>query len=259
MSKQHHGYDEAFMLGLEWMWGEGYLSPGGPAEVAKIVDDVSLRGCHVLDIGCGTGGADIELVNTHLAERVTGIDVEALLLERGRKLVEQKGLSDRIDLQLVTPGVLPFDDDSFDVVFSKDSMIHIPDKQFIYTEIYRVLKPGGWVMVSDWLGVSSPPSDVMAKWLGLVGLDFILETIEHTSEVVTKCGFELRDAVDRNQWYTEEMLKELDSIGGKNFAALVRAIGQDAAKQRLSSSTAKFEVVKGGELRPSHIRARKPG
>ena len=258
MCTQQHGYDEAFMLGLEWMWGEGHLSPGGPVEIAKIIDDIQLNGCHVLDIGCGTGGAAIELMLEHQAGRVTGIDVEPLVLQRAQQLIEQRGLGNSVDLQCVTPGDLPFDNQSFDVVFSKDSMIHIPDKKFIYGEIFRVLKPGGWVLVSDWLGASLSPTDTMKNWLKLVELDFSLETLEYISTVVNQCGFELRDAVDRNEWYAEEMLRELDSISGDNYAGLVHAIGEQAAEQRLRSSTAKLEVVKGGELRPGHIRAQKP-
>jgi len=246
------------MRGLEWMWGEGFLSPGGAEEVAEIVNGVDLSGAHVLDIGCGIAGVDIALVQNHGVAQVTGIDIEQPLVDRGRELVAAKGLQDTIKLHCVEPGPLPFADDSFDAVFSKDSLIHIPDKAFIYAEIHRVLKPGGWVALSDWLGAPEPPSPAMQEWLRLVGLTFTLDTLEHIAEIVTDTGFELVQAEDRNQWYASEMLKELDSISGENFPKLVNAIGESAANQRVKSSSAKFEIVKGGELRPGHIRARKP-
>ena len=77
-------YDSAFAGGLQWMWGEGWLSPGGPAEVAVMLRDVSLDGAQVLDVGSGLGGADVELVQRHGAASVVGIDVEAPLVEQAR-------------------------------------------------------------------------------------------------------------------------------------------------------------------------------
>ena len=53
------------------------------------------------------------------------------------------GLSEKISIELVSPGQLPFEDGSFEVVFSKDSIIHIPDKSALASDVYRVLKPGG--------------------------------------------------------------------------------------------------------------------
>jgi hypothetical protein len=50
---------------LEMIWGEGFLSPGGPAEVARILAGKDVAGRDILDIGSGMGGADIALVRNH--------------------------------------------------------------------------------------------------------------------------------------------------------------------------------------------------
>ncbi len=92
----------------EAIGGEGFLSPGGPDEVARIIDGLNLRGRGVLDIGCGAGGVDLSLVRTHGAGCVTGIDLEDGGLERARELVSKAGLSDRIGLAGAWPGPLPF-------------------------------------------------------------------------------------------------------------------------------------------------------
>jgi SAM-dependent methyltransferase len=52
-------YDAEGVAQLETIWGEGFMSPGGPAEVGRIVAGVPIAGCDVLDIGCGTGGAPL--------------------------------------------------------------------------------------------------------------------------------------------------------------------------------------------------------
>src|SRR5579859_556937 len=68
-------YDEAMVAALELLWGEGFLSPGGPAEIAEILKGGSIAGKSVLDIGCGIGGIDLLLATQYNATRVIGIDI----------------------------------------------------------------------------------------------------------------------------------------------------------------------------------------
>ncbi len=121
-------YSDEDIIEFEAMFGEGFMSPGGQEEVAKIVENLSLAGKDVLDFGVGTGGPACLLVENHGAARITGIDVEDKVLKNAAQTVLRRGLQDRVFLKRVEPGPLPFDDESFDVVFSKDSIIHIHDK-----------------------------------------------------------------------------------------------------------------------------------
>jgi phosphoethanolamine N-methyltransferase len=93
---------------LQAIWGEGFLSPGGPDEVARIVEGQDLSGRSVLDIGCGAGGIDIALVRNHGAGYVTGLDVEDTVLTRARALIAREALGHRIGLVKVAPGPLRF-------------------------------------------------------------------------------------------------------------------------------------------------------
>lgn len=144
-------YAKAFTDALQFMWGKGFLSPGGPEEVAEMVRGIDLRGKLVLDIGSGLGGVDILLVREHGAKEVVGIDVEPQLIDEARHNVQAAGLEDRIRFDLVEPGPLPFADESFDVVFTKDAMVHIADKAALYKEVLRVLKKGGIFTGADWI------------------------------------------------------------------------------------------------------------
>ena len=55
-------YDAGMQTLLQLVWGEGFLSPGGPAEGARILEGSDIRGTRVLDIGCGLGAIDLLLV-----------------------------------------------------------------------------------------------------------------------------------------------------------------------------------------------------
>ncbi|MFT5113000.1 MAG: SAM-dependent methyltransferase [Parasphingorhabdus sp.] len=251
-------YHDAFVNGLEWMWGEGFMSPGGAEETAVLLGNTPVAGKQVLDIGCGIAGVDIALVQNHQAAKVIGIDIDAYLLRRGRELVTSKGLQDRIVLKQVEPGALEFESSSLDIVFSKDSLVHVRNKSAIYAEIFRILKPGGYMAVGDWLGNGLEPTTEMLAWLDVFGTNVSLDTLHYCVDLTRQAGFVDIDFADRNTWYAADMRKEIASISGDNFPSLVEAIGEDAATQRLISSTAKLKVVEGGELRPGHIRARKP-
>jgi len=259
VADQHHDeYDDDFVAGLEWIWGDGFMSPGGAEEVARIVGGNDLTAKTVLDIGCGVGGVDVLLVKQHRAAHVTGIDVETALVETSRRNVTRAGLDDRITIKQVAPGPLNFDDNTFDVVFSKDSMIHIPDKAQIYGEIFRVLKPGGEIAFSDWFGGAAPETPEFLEWLDVVNLSLRMGTIEDAAQLLEAAGFEDVDFEDRNQWYAQYMVEELKRCSGENFDALAKAQGHTVAEHRLQSSTLKKVVVDQGQLRPGHVRATKP-
>lgn len=70
-------YPEENLPIFEAIWGKGFISPGGPEEVAEILAGIDLTNLKVLDIGCGTGGVDIILARDYGAVHVTGIDVES--------------------------------------------------------------------------------------------------------------------------------------------------------------------------------------
>ena len=145
-------YDDNFVRSLEWLWGEGFLSPGGSAEVYKILKRTVVRGKKVLDVGCGIGGIDRLLVTDYGAEKVIGIDVIDRLIARAEHEAEEAGLTEWIEYRLVDPGGLDFEDESIDIVFSKDSIVHIEDKQKFYEEIFRILKFGGAENLSEVTG-----------------------------------------------------------------------------------------------------------
>ncbi len=74
------GYPDELISLLEAVWGEGYLMPGGPGNVAKILEGTQPRGKRTLDVGSGIGGLAFEMAGTHEANEA--IDSEAGLVER---------------------------------------------------------------------------------------------------------------------------------------------------------------------------------
>ena len=252
-------YDDNFAAFLEEMWGEGYMSPGGPDEVARVLDGLDLTGARVLDIGCGTGAIAVELHRTHGAAKVVGVDVEDTVCGLARDRAATAGCAKAVEIVKVEPGPLPFDDASFDLVFSKDSIIHIPDKEALACDVYRVLRPGGWFAASDWLiSHDDDPSPEMARYIALEGLDFAMASPQRYHRALVAAGFEAVQTVSRNAWYHRTALAERAMLLD-NRADYTARFGAALIDQNVEIWDAMIAVLATGEHCPHHLRGRKPG
>lgn len=252
-------YDDDMISLLEAVWGTGFMSPGGTAEVDRILQGLDLGGLTVLDIGCGIGGMDVHLAKNYGVSKIIGLDIEADLIERGKKLADQQGVGDITDFRCVDPGPLPVQDGSVDMVISKDSIIHIADKHALATDIYRVLKPGGWFAASDWLaGYEDEPSPEMQAYIEAEGLDFGLANAATYQDALENAGFTDIRIDDRNEWYRKEARRERDNLAGALFGDLSKAIGKDFLEHEIKVWDLMIIALDQGQHRPTHLRGRKP-
>lgn len=258
MSDESH-YDDRILTFLAALWGEGYLSPGGPDEVARVLEGLDLNGCTVLDIGSGAGGATTDLVRNHGAARVIGIDTAPDGCAAARALAAARGLSDRVQIVHVAPGPLPFPDACFDCVFSKDSIIHIPDKEGLAAEVFRVLRPGGWFAASDWLiSHDGEPSPEMAHYIACEDLDFAMASPGRYAKALDAAGFAEVSLRNRNPWYRDVAKGELSRLTGPERAAFEAVLTPEEVAAQITTWQAMVPVLESGEHCPHHLRGRKP-
>ncbi len=259
MTQSEELYPEPVIGFLEMLWGRGWLSPGGPDELARLLQGEDLRDKKVLDIGCGAGGIDCLLISEYGAARVTGIDVEASVLETARTRIQEAGISDRAELIQVEPGPLNFDDATFDVVFSKDSIVHIPDKHSLASEVFRVLKPGGVFVASDWLtSHDGEPSLEMKAYLAAEDLDFGMASPELYADALKQAGFVDVALSNRNAWYCQQAKRELDLLKTGLDDRQIQELGPDVVEHNIHTWSLMIKVLETGEHCPHHVRGRKP-
>ena len=258
-SREDPGYPEDATGRLELIWGDGFLSPGGPAAVSRILGGHDVAGCDVLDIGSGTGGVDIVLVRDHGAGTVVGVDVEQSLVDVAAARARQHHLDDRITYQLVEPGPLAFPDESFDVVFSKDAIIHVRNKAALYSEAFRVLRPGGRLLVSDWLrGDGEALTPFVERFVEASGHDFTLVSLQEMGAIVEGLGFADIDLEDRQAWYLQEATAELEKLRGPLKPQFLERWGEEATQDEIAFWEVLVAALEQGAIRPGHIRALKP-
>lgn len=259
MSADTNHYDAQMTGLLQELWGEGYLSPGGPEEVARVLEGLDLSGMSVLDIGCGSGGVTLALVRDFGAGHVTGIDVETGVCAEASARISDAGFEDSVTIRKVAPGPLPFEAASFDFVFSKDAIIHIADKEALARDAFRVLKPGGWFAASDWLiSHDETPSAEMTAYLKAEGLDFGMASPVRYEAALRDAGFTDVRTVNRNAWYAAKARAELDELENSRRADFIARVGEDFLNDNVITWRAMLHVLETGEHCPHHLRGRKP-
>lgn len=252
-------YSQSLIALLEALWGEGHLSPGGAEEVGRVLEGVDLAGKTVLDLGCGTGGNTTLLAERYGAGRVVGVDIEASLVARAAERAMTRGLGHRVEFRRVEPGPLPFGLASFDVVFSKDAIIHVADKEALFRDLHRVLRPGGWLLASDWLiAHDGEPSPAMRHYLAMEGLGFAMASPARYARALAAAGFLDIRLANRNSWYRQVAAEELRLLEGPLHERAVAAAGRDTVLHNIGTWRAMLAVLETGEHCPHHLRARKP-
>ena len=128
---------------------------------ARFVDDLlalrpDLRA--VLDVGTGTALIPLELVRREVGAHVTGVDMARSMLDLGRRHVVASGREATVVLAEADAKALPYGDSAFSCVVSNSLIHHIPEPGAAFSEMLRVLAPGGVLLVRDLVRPASEAS-----------------------------------------------------------------------------------------------------
>lgn len=167
------------------------LSCGNPTAYAHL-----RPGEVVVDLGCG-GGLDIFLAAPKVGAegRAIGIDMTPEMIERARRNAEKGGFTN-VEFHLANIDKLPLPDNSVDCVISNCVINLAPDKQAVFREIARVLKPGGRLAVSDIALKKELPSEISSDLLAYVGCVAGAILIDDYKKGLLEAGFEYAEIVD---------------------------------------------------------------
>lgn len=124
---------------------------------AGVADSTDVK--NMLDVGCGLGGSSRHVAAKFPGCKATGITLSPYQAARGNAISEERGLGDRVRLQVADALYQPFDDASFDLVWSLESGEHMPDKARFVSELYRVTAPGGRVIIVTWCHRNLEPGE----------------------------------------------------------------------------------------------------
>lgn len=165
----------------------GRLSPGA--------DD------HVLDIGCGIGGAARYLA-TQTGCRVTGIDLTPEFVETARRLTEKTGLGGKVAYEVASALDMPFADGAFDGAITLHVAMNIRDRAGLYGEVARVMKRGAKFCVYDVMKRGEDAVVYPVPWAEDADTSH-LTTPDEMLALLAAAGFEVYEVEDRTDFARE--------------------------------------------------------
>ncbi|MCP4720794.1 MAG: class I SAM-dependent methyltransferase [Desulfobacteraceae bacterium] len=128
---------------------------------------------HILDAGCGIGGSSRLLAKT-FQYRVTGIDLAQAFIETARDITRWCKLEDYLKFEQGSVLDMPFETDSFDAILCQHILMNIQDKEAALKEFYRVLKPGGSLILHEIFQGENKPMALPVPWAGDPSISFLL-------------------------------------------------------------------------------------
>ena len=191
---------------------------GNPTALADLKN-----GETVLDLGAGAG-IDVFLAAKKVGERgrVIGVDMTEDMVARGRQLAQEHGFAN-VEFRLGDIAHLPVDSATIDVIISNCVINLTPDKLASFTEVYRVLKPGGRILIADLVTAGDLPPDVRAS--AAAWADCLAGALEKETylETIRRAGFAEVTVVSESPYEAPGMDERL---GGKILSVKVRALKQ---------------------------------
>jgi MPBQ/MSBQ methyltransferase len=169
---------------------------GGRPATAHLVAKLGLRrDQHVLDVGCGIGGAT-RFVAGEIGCRVTGLDLTPAYVAMARDLAQRTGLAGRIVYQVGSALAMPFADAAFDSALTLHAAMNIKDRAGFYREVARVLKPDAVFGIYDVLKGGADGLVFPVPWADTDATSHLVGTEEMTV-LLERAGFAIDAVEDR--------------------------------------------------------------
>jgi len=198
----------------------------------------------VLDVGSGIGGAAFHLARAYGA-KVTGIDLAEEMVAIGLERADQLGMADSVKFLLGDVLETSFAE-QFDIVWSRDAFMHIPDKRRLFSRLYELMAPGGRLIITDYARGKTPGSPEFEQYIEKTGYNVIEP--EQYGRVLHGTGFAdvvVHDATNR---FIEILQSEADRLAA-NRAEFLAAFSEADLNYLVDRWAMKVGFCRNGDMK----------
>ena len=248
-------YTRTGILRYEKIFGAGYISTGGPDTtdylVAKLGDALK-PGVTVLDVGSGIGGAAFHLAR-QFGAKVTGIDLAPMMVTIAHERAAEAGAP--AGVEFILDDVLTHDFPApFDVVWSRDALMHIPDKDRLFKRLLDLLKPGGTLVVTDYARGPLPGTPGFQAYLASTGYH-VVEPAAY-GKLLENAGFVDVEVEDATGKFIDIMKREAAALE-RNRAEFIGMFSEKDLNYLIDRWAMKDGFCKAGDMKWGIFKARR--
>lgn len=202
-------YSKKSILRYERIFGHTWVSTGGETTTKDFLVKLNLEpGQKVLDVGCGTGGSAFFMAR-YYGVHVHAVDLSTNMIDiaKDRLSRETEDIQNKVSFEVVDITKVHYDNESYDVIYSRDTILHISDKEALYRTLYRWLKPGGSLLITDYCRGDQKHSQQFLDYVKQRGYD--LRTVKEYGKLIEQAGFKDVQANDASKLFLDVLKTEL--------------------------------------------------
>jgi len=247
-------YTRSSILRSERMYGEGFQSPGNIAAVASFCARLEMKPrMRILDIGSGLGGSAFYLADRYGA-RVVGLDVAPAMVELSTERTQERNLS-TVVFRLGDIRSYPLAADAFDLVWTRDAILYVPEKRMVWRKVFNSLKPGGQLFITDFCRRRGDLSGDFSAYLEQC--HYHLQDIGEYTDTLHQAGFEIATAEDVTSEFIDSLEKEREQLI-RHKAEFLADFDEADYRYLVERWEMKTRFCRQGDLRWGLFVARKP-
>jgi len=199
-------YSRNGILRYEKIFGEDFVSTGGITTTTEFVSKLGLNeNSYVLDVGCGIGGSAF-LMRRDYGAKVLGFDLSNNMVDIAQERLQNHGL-DKVDFEIKDATQVDFPEGTFDVIYSRDTILHIADKLSLFKNFFKWLKPGGKLMITDYCCTADEWSPDYRAYVEQRGYN-LLSVVDY-GKTISDAGFSNVQAIDKTDDFINILSDEL--------------------------------------------------
>jgi len=206
-------YSHNHILRYERIFGLDFVSTGGINTTEEVCKMVQVKpNERILDVGCGIGGSAFHFVQKYKG-KVVGFDLSENMIEIARNKNKDYKIPD-IEFMVADALKVDFEANQFDVVYSRDTILHIPPKNFLFSQFYKWLKPGGRLLITDYCcGPYEQRSEDFQSYVSERG--YTLLTVDDYAKVLKDVGFKDVQGIDKTEHFLKILKSEVEKFEGE--------------------------------------------
>lgn len=202
------------------------IHSGGSAATDALANALGLKkGMTVVDL-CSALGAPARHIVKKYGVTVKGVDMTKTMIEKARARVKEAKLEDMIEFYDNNVMDLPFEKETFDIVWGQEAWCYVTDKKKLLEEAYRVLKPGGKIGFTDWIITGEITNEELDPLYDTMAFPY-MECFNGYQNLLKEVGFKVLDAKDQTDEFAQCFDEYYVTVHEKLKPTIMENFGQE--------------------------------